>query len=225
MSTPEHEQFAHLDGAYVLGALSPEERYDFEQHLRDCPECQANVGEIAGLPGLLSKVPVEQARSTVTEQPPPTLLSNLLRQAGSERKRTRRTTIASWLATAAAIIALAIVSIPWSGEDAETFPTELAAVNAGTSTKMSANIEQVAWGTKIDIQCDDRKSAGTSDYQAVFELVVITNDGDEKVVGTWVGQPGKVTVIPSSVWMSVDDIKTLEIRSETSDDPLFRANL
>lgn len=225
MSTPEHEQFAHLDGAYVLGALSPEERYDFEQHLRDCPECQANVGELAGLPGLLSKVPVEQARATVSEQPPPTLLPNLLQRASRERTRTRRTTVASWLATAAAVIALALVSIPWTGgQSAETFPTELTAMSSGMSTKMSAHVEGVAWGTQIDIQCDDRKSQA-SGYRAVFELVVITKSGDRITVGSWVGQPGKVTVAPSSTWIPLDDIQEIQIRSQKSDDALFWADL
>ena len=32
-------EFAHQDGAYVLGALSPAERREFEQHLAGCDEC------------------------------------------------------------------------------------------------------------------------------------------------------------------------------------------
>ncbi|MGH3348437.1 MAG: anti-sigma factor family protein, partial [Nocardioides sp.] len=32
-------EFAHDDGAYVLGALSPAERVAFKQHLAGCAEC------------------------------------------------------------------------------------------------------------------------------------------------------------------------------------------
>ena len=35
MTTCQHE---HEDGAYVLGALSPEDRVAFERHLPGCPE-------------------------------------------------------------------------------------------------------------------------------------------------------------------------------------------
>lgn len=41
-STDGHD----LVGAYVLEALTPEERDAFEAHLRDCPACQAEVAEL-----------------------------------------------------------------------------------------------------------------------------------------------------------------------------------
>ena len=53
MSTDE---FTLYDAAYVLGALSPAERREFEDHLKDCAACSNAVGELAGLPGLMSKV-------------------------------------------------------------------------------------------------------------------------------------------------------------------------
>ena len=51
-------QFAHLDGAYVLGSLAPAERLEFEAHLPGCAECSRGVRELAGLPGLLAQVDV-----------------------------------------------------------------------------------------------------------------------------------------------------------------------
>ena len=47
--------FAHQDGAYVLGALSSSERMAFEHHLATCPECARAVRRLAGLPGLLAR--------------------------------------------------------------------------------------------------------------------------------------------------------------------------
>ena len=43
-------------GAYVLGALSPAERQQFEQHLASCPICTAELAEFAGLPAVLDRV-------------------------------------------------------------------------------------------------------------------------------------------------------------------------
>ena len=55
------DRFATWDAAYVLGALSPAERREYEEHLAGCPACQAAVSELAGLPGLLAQVPPEDA--------------------------------------------------------------------------------------------------------------------------------------------------------------------
>ena len=51
--------FEYDAGSYVLGALSPEDRVAFERHLPGCPACAQSVRELAGLPGLLSRIPAE----------------------------------------------------------------------------------------------------------------------------------------------------------------------
>jgi hypothetical protein len=50
------DKFAQWDAAYVLGALSPADRREYEEHLASCPACQAAVSELAGMPGLLAQV-------------------------------------------------------------------------------------------------------------------------------------------------------------------------
>jgi len=51
--------FSRQDGAYLLGALSPQERRTYEEHLANCPICSAALSEVAGLPGLLVRLPAE----------------------------------------------------------------------------------------------------------------------------------------------------------------------
>jgi anti-sigma factor RsiW len=51
----EHAAFADWDGAYVLGALAPDERRAYEDHLAGCARCRAAVAELAPLPGLLAR--------------------------------------------------------------------------------------------------------------------------------------------------------------------------
>jgi anti-sigma factor RsiW len=61
-SMPELAPHPHPDlGGYVLGALEPAERADFEEHLAGCERCQAEVAELRGLPELLEQAapPVE----------------------------------------------------------------------------------------------------------------------------------------------------------------------
>ena len=48
----ECEQAGML-GAYHDGEMSPDRRVDFEQHLRQCPQCAAELARIVRLTGLL----------------------------------------------------------------------------------------------------------------------------------------------------------------------------
>jgi hypothetical protein len=95
------------DGPYVLGALSPAERAEYERHLATCPSCRDSVAALAVLPGLLSRLdPSQVAPQPVTA--PPTLLPRILAVISARRRadRLRR----RWLAIAAAVVAVMLAS-------------------------------------------------------------------------------------------------------------------
>jgi anti-sigma-K factor RskA len=46
MTMTNHDRWADSAGAYVLGAMTPRERTDFETHLATCPACQQDVDEL-----------------------------------------------------------------------------------------------------------------------------------------------------------------------------------
>ena len=102
------DKFAQWDAAYVLGALSPAERREFEEHLASCPSCQAAVSDLAALPGLLAQLSPDDAamlsmadetvagsaetavlsavQTDVIEQgPPPSLLPKMIKKARTRR--------------------------------------------------------------------------------------------------------------------------------------------
>ena len=91
-------EYAILDGAYLLGALAPGERQEFERHLPGCAECSRAVGELAGLPGLLARVAPEDLGTTSDVPMPETLLPALVREA---RRTSTSTTAISWKSSAA----------------------------------------------------------------------------------------------------------------------------
>jgi len=62
--------YAHDDGAYVLGALSPAERSGYERHLAACPACREAVAEIAVLPGLLGRLDSATALQLLADPEP-----------------------------------------------------------------------------------------------------------------------------------------------------------
>jgi anti-sigma factor RsiW len=51
-----HDEYTMWDAAYVLGSLSSAERREFETHMTDCPLCGNAVGELSGMPALLSQL-------------------------------------------------------------------------------------------------------------------------------------------------------------------------
>jgi hypothetical protein len=59
--TSTSDDYRDWDAAYVLGALSVEDRHAFERHLHGCTACADAVAEIAGLPGILSGLSVADA--------------------------------------------------------------------------------------------------------------------------------------------------------------------
>ncbi|MCM2390388.1 anti-sigma factor [Streptomyces albipurpureus] len=67
-----------LTGAYVLHALGPEERVEFEHHLMECPSCDQEVRELAATAGKLSLV--------VAMVPPPELKQQVMRRISTERQ-------------------------------------------------------------------------------------------------------------------------------------------
>jgi len=67
--TSAPDRFREWDAAYVLGALSTEDRHDFERHLPTCPACSAAVAELAGLPGILSALPAAEAVAIAEADP------------------------------------------------------------------------------------------------------------------------------------------------------------
>ncbi|MPZ86370.1 MAG: hypothetical protein GEV28_40775 [Actinophytocola sp.] len=46
-------------GAYLLGALEPSERYEFEAHLAGCETCRAELIRLAPLPGMLNQISLD----------------------------------------------------------------------------------------------------------------------------------------------------------------------
>ncbi len=74
---PRHERFDDLKEAYVLGALTEDERREFEDILAAHPELQAEVEDLESTASLLALAPLEQ-------DPPPELRRNLLSSIGAD---------------------------------------------------------------------------------------------------------------------------------------------
>ena len=88
-------------GVYVLGAIGPAERARVDQHLAACPRCREELAGLAGLPGLLRRVPPDVAMQawaddTSGARPGPPL-DRLISRMSRIRLRRRLTAVAAAL--------------------------------------------------------------------------------------------------------------------------------
>jgi anti-sigma factor RsiW len=128
--------------AYVLGSLSSAERRKFEAHMAESLLCRSAVGELSGMPALLSQLDrdeleaIDEAdRKGVGPLLPDELLPSLLAKVNWRRRRSR---IVMWTAGAAAAAVLAICGLVGvAGHSTTSVPTPS---EAGVSVQPMAQI-------------------------------------------------------------------------------------
>jgi anti-sigma factor RsiW len=220
-------QFADRDGSYVLGALSSAERLEFERHLAGCAECSRAVRELAGLPGLLSRVDGSVLERPPEDPPvPPTLLPALLREV--RRTRRRRTTLTAALAAAAAVVALLVPTVTGLlGDRTTTASTPPDRPPAATSTgsamvpvgnapvRATLVLASVTWGTRLDLTCT--YVPHEEDYHGsravTYGLFVRTREGRTEKVGTWRSIEGRTMRLSAATAAPRRDIASVEVRT------------
>lgn len=203
------DDFVTYDAAYVLGALSPEDRAAFEEHLRTCERCSRAVAELAGLPGLLSQATPEMIEA---EPPPDRLLPALLHHV--RRARLRRTLTTFGVAVAAAAAVLVAIFVPLAGTGtAGTAMTPLGAY----PVQATAAVAAVSGGSRVDMSCSYRGASRSAGYL----LVAIRKDGSEAELATWTATPDRDARISVGTNVPPEEIQALEIRT-TSGEPLLR---
>jgi anti-sigma factor RsiW len=221
--------FSHDDGAYVLGALAPGDRLAFERHLPGCADCARSVQELAGLPGLLGRVPVETLETPTADEPvPDTLLPALVREV--RRVQQRRVRLTAVLATAAAVaVTVGGVTIVRAVDDGNPSATPSAGVSVSSAParpmvpvgtdEMTASLAltSVAWGTRLDLTCDYEADGYEEAGGATYALVVRTRDGRVEQVATWRGLPGRTMQLDAATATRREDIASVEVRTADGD--------
>jgi hypothetical protein len=226
MSSCGHE---HEDGAYVLGALSPEDRVAFERHLPGCEDCARSVRELAGLPGLLARVPVEIVDPDQEPLPvPETLLPSLVRQV--RQRQRRRTWITSGLVAAAAAVAIGAVGVSTLGGDDNSPPQAVPTVSAPPTTAAPVQLQAigtepisgwlsmtpVGWGTRLDLTCsyaDEGSDVYHDQAPPTYTMFVTRADGSTEQVASWKALPGKTMHLSAATAATTDAITDVEVRS------------
>lgn len=228
-----------FDAPYVLGALSPGERHAYEQHLAECDRCAESVRQLAGLPGLLSRIPAaevmgeagggvsvaESSRGSgsglaadadggpAADLPPETLLPGLLSRVRRERRRSRWLTRGVLALAAACCIVVALVALWPPGGQSSGGVVHTRAMTAVASAPISATarLADKAWGTEITLHCTDHVASGYSPGD--YSLVVLDRGGDAQQISTWRDLPGRNVAVSAATSLARADISTVEVRT------------
>ena len=184
-------------GAYVLGALSPEERLRFEEHLDGCALCAAELAEFADIPALLDRVRPEDLQP-VAVTPSPELFDRVSAAAratpDAAPSRSRR-----WLLIAAAVLALVGVgtgAIVWANsQGSDTVTASSGPVHA---TLAVTGQEE---GTVLELTVDGLRPGETC------RMVAVDTDGEWYPAGDWaVSEDGDGT------WRGWADVQRDDLR-------------
>jgi hypothetical protein len=229
----DDDRYATWDAAYVLGSLSAEEHREYEAHLSTCPRCRAAVAELSGIPALLSKLDSADVEALGGEQtqPPPQVLDSLIHRVSARRKRSRWMTTAA-LATAAAVLAVALVIAIRPESLGMQTGTDQAAGSAMAMTKVSQtpinatiSLTGYGWGTRIDMACTYGDWGRRDAPPQNLGMVIVGRDGSTSQVATWLGLSGATALPSANTPLPVEEIAAVQLVSPDSGEVLLEKQL
>ena len=227
-SYPPDDNIAEWDAAYVLGALSLEDRRTYENYLAANPARAAELTDFAGMPGILNALSRDEAvaLTDLAGAPPvqerPDNVASLAQAAAKRQQRSRRTWLATAVATAAALLILggAVGATVFPRSSA---PTETVAMQAMQPTPRGGLTAELAvtekkWGTELNWACQYTKD--WSRNVESYDIVVTTHDGTQRAVGSWKPAGDEATGLSAATSIPTSQIRTVDIRVTGSDEPL-----
>ena len=226
-ANPDHPAYAEWGAAYVLGALTPDDRRAFESHLHECEACRLSVAQLAPMPGLLSRArPIIAADEDVTAADgPPINLISLVERREARRRQTVRRRITVAVASVAAAVALAVAIPALTASDA-ALPIATVALEPVGNSPLTASVAltETTWGTSVSMVCDYPATASGPIYAAdpTYSLVITDSSGVETQVSTWTATPGKTVTLDAGTATPVDQIATIEVR-DAAGEPVLSA--
>lgn len=237
--TGGQDKYREWDAAYVVGALNPAERREFERHLGGCPTCREAVSELAGMPAVLSELGREQAVALAASPAPDggesgqaDVVPIAALASAAVRRRTRRR---AWQVAAAIglVAAGGVGGMALSGADAGAGAAEVTSITLdpvdGSDVSAELTLTPSTWGTKMEWSCSYPSYAGgggPGPEAGVYELVLIDEDGTRTIAATWTGDGGDhASGLLASSAIGLEEIARVELGVEGADVVLATADL
>ena len=220
-------------GAYVLGALEREERAELEAHLETCVICREELDRLAPLPGLLSRLTVEEAevldaadaaladapvlapaQPEVAEAAATTAgassapLERALFEVARERRRSRRTRAVGLVAAlmlAAVAVAGGLLLSGGDGGAPGPAPLTASAADLRSGVHGSAELTREPWGTRVELSL-----AGVRPGERC-RLVARAEGGRSQVAANWRAGYLGTAEVPGAVAIPADRLVSLDV--------------
>jgi putative zinc finger protein len=229
----DDDRYVTWDAAYVFGALSGDERREYEAHLETCERCRAAVAELDGIPALLAQLGPEDVQGLDGERsdgPPPEVLTSLLDKVESRRRRSRwMVTGAIAAAAAAVVIALVVAIVPGLGSQSEppqaTGTTLEMSKVSQTPINATVTLNGFGWGTRIDMACTYGDWGQRDAPPQNLGMVVVGRDGSHNEVATWLGLSGATALPSANTPMQMNEIAAVQLVSTDNGEVLLETNL
>jgi len=206
-------------GAYVLGALDPVERAEVDAHLAECAACREELAGLAVMPGLLSRVRLEDLLEP-EPSPSPAMTERLLRRLRAARRaRRRRLAIAgATLVLAAAGVGAVVLAAGNGSGGPVNQPASVAAVNPRTGVSAKLSLRSAPWGTALHVRVRG-VPAGTR-----CRLIAVSKTGARDVAGTWSATYEGTADVQAATAIPRDQLASFAVVNETGR-PLVRAGV
>ena len=237
------DPFKNWDAGYVLGALSPDERREYESHLAHCSECTSAVALFAGIPGILSKVDSQTAIAlndgtlqvqSLNSWNESAFIQKLAKRAEQEdHKRRLRRTIG--------LIAAAVISITIGVTTSEAIHHSLDASLIASSNALGKVVQVTnlqpqimtatfkvtskPWGTRFDWNCTYSNEDPSWNSSSRYNLIVTDTSGRNTVIATWGTSGSRAIGLAATSALPVVQIKSIEVTVVGSTQPLVRGEI
>jgi hypothetical protein len=227
-SNAPDDDLAEWDAAYILGALSLEERRTYEGYLAANPARAAELTEFAGMPGILNALSRDEAvaltdlAGSAPAQPVPDPIPSLAQAAAKRQRRARRTMLGVSVAAAAALVITGGV-VGATVFPRTTAPVQTVALQAMQPTPRGGLTAELAvaekkWGTELNWACQYTKD--WSRNVDSYDIVVTTHDGVQQTVGSWKPAGDEAKGLSAATSIPTSQIRTVDIRETGSGEPL-----
>lgn len=228
-------------GAYLLGSLTPADRHDYAAHLPDCLYCLREVGQLAGLPGLLARSPGPPAgarlpvgsaeqrgvgegiaepgeqQRTGSEEPDVEPSAVVAALAEIRRRRSRRRAL-----LAAGFVLVAAVAVGATTASGHVFMAPATGVSAAAQLPVPMQAVGGAEATAT-LALNERpwgtevvmrcRYEGTPEYEPpVYVLVATAADGTRTELARWTAVPNQDIVLATATDLQRQQLTSLEVR-------------
>ncbi len=236
------DKYREWDAAYVLGALSTDDRREYERHLSGCASCTSSVAEFAGMPGLLMKIDANTAQTLATTTENENVFAlplepiQSLARAALKRKASLQKRMAAGLAVAASfimVIGFLVGSQLNSGTNRAGDPASTVALGVKVSmvalekNSMVVDMRMASkrWGTQFSWNCIYGNGEVSATKPESYNLVITDTAGVSTTVASW-GQAGTdAKGLVASTGIPISKIKTIEIQYADTRAPVVRGEV